>query len=58
MPQVYPVVLPKVEYTLTPLGETLIDLLVATDDWAERYMAEILLERQRHDDGDTSLDRT
>lgn len=46
---VYPVVPPKVEYTLTPLGETLIDLLVVIDAWAERHMDEILEERQRHD---------
>lgn len=45
---VYPVVPPKVEYTLTPLGETLIDLLVAIDGWAERHMEEILGERRRH----------
>lgn len=45
---VYPVVPPKVEYTLTPLGETLIDLLVAIDGWAERHMEEILEERRLH----------
>lgn len=47
---VYPVVPPKVEYTLTPLGETLIDLLIAVDAWAERHMGDIADERRRHDD--------
>jgi DNA-binding HxlR family transcriptional regulator len=46
---VYPVVPPKVDYALTPLGETLIDLLVAIDAWAERHMGDILEHRGRHD---------
>lgn len=45
---VYPVVPPKVEYTLTPLGMTLIELLVVIDAWAGRHMEDILGERQRH----------
>ena len=48
---VYPVVPPKVEYTLTPLGETLIELLVVIDGWAERHMEDILEQRQRQDAG-------
>ncbi len=46
---VYPVVPPKVEYALTPLGETLIEPLAAIGDWAERHMDEIVRARQRHD---------
>ncbi len=43
---VYPVVPPKVEYALTPLGETLIEPLAAISDWAERHMDEIVQARQ------------
>lgn len=38
---VYPVVPPKVEYALTPLGETLIEPLRAICAWAEAHLAEI-----------------
>ncbi len=48
---VYPVVPPKVEYALTPLGETLIEPLAVIGDWAERHMDEIVAARQHHDDG-------
>ncbi len=43
--QVYPVVPPKVEYSLTPLGRTLIDPLRAICRWAEQHLVE--LERAR-----------
>lgn len=46
---VYPVVPPKVEYALTPLGETLREPLTAISAWAERHMDEIMQERWRHD---------
>ncbi len=46
---VYPVVPPKVEYALTPLGETLIEPLAAIGAWAERHMDEIVRARRRHD---------
>lgn len=44
---VYPVVPPKVEYALTPLGETLIEPLTAISAWAERHMDEIVETRGR-----------
>lgn len=47
---VYPVVPPKVEYTLTPLGKTMIEPLAAIGLWAERHMDEIIRARKRHDD--------
>ena len=47
---VYPVVPPKVEYALTPLGETLIVPLAAIGVWAEQHMDEIERARRRHDD--------
>ena len=39
--QVYPVVPPQVEYSLTPLGETLIEPLSLLAEWSELHMAEI-----------------
>jgi DNA-binding HxlR family transcriptional regulator len=49
---VYPVVPPKVEYALTPLGETLIEPLAAIGMWAERHMDEVMQTRHRHEDGE------
>lgn len=40
-----------VEYSLTPLGETLIPVLAAVRDWAEEHMDEILAARERADEG-------
>jgi DNA-binding HxlR family transcriptional regulator len=51
---VYPVVPPKVEYTLTPVGETLIEPLAVIAAWAEEHMGEILEARQRHDEMNAS----
>lgn len=38
---VYPVVPPKVDYSLTPLGETLIEALTAVCHWAEGHLSEV-----------------
>jgi len=46
---VYPVVPPKVEYALTPLGETLTEPLAAVAAWAECHMDEIVRARYDHD---------
>lgn len=35
---VYPVVLPKVEYSLTDLGKSIIPVLAAMCRWGERYL--------------------
>nr|WP_304412398.1 helix-turn-helix domain-containing protein [Hyphomonas sp. L-53-1-40] len=35
--EVYPVVPPKVEYSLTPKGETLRSILTALKDWGEEH---------------------
>jgi DNA-binding HxlR family transcriptional regulator len=43
--RVYPVVPPKVEYSLTPLGRTLTEPLRAICQWTERHLPE--LERAR-----------
>ena len=49
---VHPVVPPRVEYSLTPLGETLTDLLGALCTWAEDHFAEVEAARARYDDAD------
>jgi len=46
---VYPVVPPKVEYALTPLGESLGAAFCGVWVWAERYLEEIGTARQRFD---------
>jgi DNA-binding HxlR family transcriptional regulator len=38
---VYPVVPPQVDYSLTPLGETLIDPLAVLCEWAEKHVHEL-----------------
>ncbi len=35
--KVYPVVPPKVEYSVTPLGETLRPMLDAMGNWGQKY---------------------
>ena len=44
---VYPVVPPKVEYALTPLGQTLIEPLAAICRWSEQHLAEVDAARER-----------
>jgi DNA-binding HxlR family transcriptional regulator len=38
-----------VEYSLTPLGETLVPVLAAVRDWAEQHVPEILATRRNAD---------
>src|SRR5215469_3362659 len=45
---VYPVVPPKVEYSLTELGATLIDPLTAICQWAEAHLTEVEAARTQH----------
>lgn len=45
--KVYPVVPPRVEYTLTPLGQSLIEPLNAICLWAERHLPELQAARAR-----------
>ncbi|MBD1935162.1 MULTISPECIES: winged helix-turn-helix transcriptional regulator [Cyanophyceae] len=47
--KVYPVVPPKVEYSLTPLGETLIEPLATICKWAETHIDEMQAARERYD---------
>jgi DNA-binding HxlR family transcriptional regulator len=45
--KVHPVVPPKVEYSLTRLGRTLIDPLHALCRWSERHLPELQANRTR-----------
>ncbi len=50
--KVYPTVPPKVEYSLTPLGETLTEPLAAICKWSEEHLPEVEENRVRLKDGD------
>ena len=47
--KVYPTIPPKVEYSLTPLGETLVEMLLAIQKWSEANIEEILKSHKRFD---------
>jgi DNA-binding HxlR family transcriptional regulator len=47
---VYPVVPPRVEYSLTPVGQTLTELLRAFCGWAQAHWDEIEAARMRYDE--------
>jgi DNA-binding HxlR family transcriptional regulator len=51
--EVYPVVPPKVEYSLTPLGASLQPLLEAICQWSEQHLEEV--EEARQDTGQASF---
>ena len=44
--KIYPVVPPMVEYSLTPLGKSLIEPLSAVRQWAERHLPQLLAHRE------------
>jgi DNA-binding HxlR family transcriptional regulator len=46
---VYPVVPPMVEYSLTTLGQTLIEPIWALRDWSEKYIEEVERIRAEYD---------
>ena len=46
---VYPVVPPRVEYSLTTLGQTLIEPIIALRSWAEEHLDEVKEARVKHD---------
>ncbi|WP_236601818.1 helix-turn-helix domain-containing protein [Ktedonobacter sp. SOSP1-52] len=46
---VYPVVPPMVEYSLTTLGQTLIEPIWALRDWSEKYIEEVERIRVEYD---------
>ena len=45
--KIYPVVPPHVEYSLTPLGRTLIEPLTAVCRWAEKHLPQLIANRRR-----------
>jgi DNA-binding HxlR family transcriptional regulator len=46
---VFPVVPVRVEYELTPLGETLRKPIAALEQWAVTHIDDVLVARQRYD---------
>jgi len=46
---IYPEVPPRVEYTLTPLGRTLIEPIAAIRDWAESYITSVTTAQHEYD---------
>lgn len=48
--KVHATVPPKVEYTLTPLGHTLKDLLYAVKTWSETNINEVLVAQNSYDE--------
>lgn len=44
--EIYPQVPPKVEYSLTPFGETLQPIIYSMRDWGEQYTNEVLARSQ------------
>ncbi|MDQ3738027.1 MAG: helix-turn-helix transcriptional regulator [Actinomycetota bacterium] len=46
---VYPVVPPRVEYRLTPLGSSLHDTIQGLVEWTERHQSRIAAARQTYD---------
>jgi DNA-binding HxlR family transcriptional regulator len=51
---VYPVVPPKVEYSLTPLGETLVEPLAVLGEWAYVHMHKVK-SASAHYDGSNAI---
>ena len=50
---VYPVVPPKVEYALSPIGRTLVGALGTLSTWAETHFSEVLAAREKFDGATT-----
>lgn len=44
--KVYPVVPPKVEYSLTPIGSSLVPLIAQLTEWAQTNMKTIMKQRK------------
>ncbi len=47
--RVYPVIPPRVEYTLTDLGQSLLDIVRALIDWSADHTGDIVAARRRYD---------
>jgi DNA-binding HxlR family transcriptional regulator len=53
--EVYPTVPPRVEYSLTPLGTSLVEPLAILGEWAYRHISEVKTAKE---DYDNNLDPT
>jgi DNA-binding HxlR family transcriptional regulator len=53
--QIYPVIPPKVEYSLTPLGETLIPIFEQIYQWTGTHVAEIEIAQKEYDEQNPSI---
>ncbi|MEO5915991.1 MAG: helix-turn-helix domain-containing protein [Luteolibacter sp.] len=53
--KVYPSIPPKVEYTLTGLGESLLEILVPLFHWAEKHHGEVKTARAAYVPPESSL---
>jgi DNA-binding HxlR family transcriptional regulator len=49
--KIYPVVPPRVDYTLTPLGRSLVSVLKTLTSWAEGNFPAVIDARKRFDHG-------
>jgi len=48
--EVYPVIPPKVEYSLTGFGQSLKPIVLLMREWGEEYMETVLTQRQKNVD--------
>lgn len=49
--KVYAQVPPKVEYTLTPTGESLIPPIMQLTEWAQKNIKKVMAHRKKYDEG-------
>jgi DNA-binding HxlR family transcriptional regulator len=54
---VHPVIPPRVDYQLTPLGRSLLDKVCGIWDWVETHMDEMEFARRQYDDGEKRVER-
>jgi DNA-binding HxlR family transcriptional regulator len=54
---VHPVIPPRVDYQLTPLGRSLLDKVCGIWDWVETHMNEMELARTQFDRGEPRAER-
>ena len=54
---VHPVIPPRVDYQLTPLGRSLLDKVCGIWDWVETHMDEMEFARRQYDGGEKRIER-
>ncbi|MCU0570958.1 MAG: helix-turn-helix transcriptional regulator [Oculatellaceae cyanobacterium Prado106] len=54
--EVYPTMPPRVEYSLTPLGKSLVEPLAILGEWAYQHIADVKTAMQHYDDQPTAND--